>query len=200
VHDALKAGRANDTLQAYEDGWRASAIGRDLYPVRNVKPLWSRFGTRLGVMLGGVDMWMTSKLGWSFFGSLDHGKPDHLATVPAASARPIRYPRPDGRLTFDRSSSVFLSNTNHEENQPIHLQVADPGLQRASELAIYGGPSARYCPAGVYEWLDDGAGGKRFQINAQNCVHCKTCDIKDPNQNINWSVPEGSGGPNYPKM
>lgn len=201
---ALNAGRSGDTLDAYEAGWRSSAIGKDLNPVRNVKPLWSRYGTRIGVMLGGLDMWMASKLSLSLFGTLGHGKADHETTVQDFAAKPIEYPKPDGKLTFDRLSSVFLSNTNHEEDQPIHLKVIDDRLQRTSELGQYGGPSARYCPAGVYEWVDDGAegqgGDKRFQINAQNCVHCKTCDIKDPNQNIVWTVPEGSGGPNYPNM
>ncbi|MEQ8656573.1 MAG: electron transfer flavoprotein-ubiquinone oxidoreductase [Hyphomicrobiales bacterium] len=200
VIDALKAGRSGDTLDAYEAGWRSSAIGRDLNPVRNVKPLWSRYGTRIGVMLGGLDMWMASKLGISFFGTLKHGKADHETTMKEDAAKPISYPKPDGKLTFDRLSSVFLSNTNHEEDQPIHLKVLDDRLQRTSELGQYGGPSAHYCPAGVYEWVDDGQSDKRFQINAQNCVHCKTCDIKDPNQNIVWTVPEGSGGPNYPNM
>ena len=200
VHAALSEGRKQDELTAYEEGWRRSTIGRDLHPVRNVKPLWSRHGTRLGVMLGGLDMWLTSKLGWSPFGTLPHGKADHETTMEEVAARPIAYPRPDGVLTFDRLSSVFLSNTNHEEDQPIHLKVQDDRLQRTSELGQYGGPSANYCPAGVYEWVDDGDGDKRFQINAQNCVHCKTCDIKDPNQNIIWTVPEGSGGPNYPNM
>ena len=200
VNAALSEGRKQDELTAYEEGWRRSAIGRDLHPVRNVKPLWSRHGTRLGVMLGGLDMWFTSKLGWSPFGTLPHGKADHETTMEEVAARPIAYPKPDGVLTFDRLSSVFLSNTNHEEDQPIHLKVQDDQLQRTSELGQYGGPSANYCPAGVYEWVDDVDGDKRFQINAQNCVHCKTCDIKDPNQNIIWTVPEGSGGPNYPNM
>lgn len=204
VIDALKAGRSGDTLDAYEAGWRSSPIGKDLRPVRNVKPLWSRYGTRIGVMLGGLDMWMASKLGISLFGTLGHDKADHQATRPERVSKPISYPKPDGKLTFDRLSSVFLSNTNHEEDQPIHLKVRDDQLQRTSELGQYGGPSTRYCPAGVYEWVDDVAAGqegdKRFQINAQNCVHCKTCDIKDPNQNITWTVPEGSGGPNYPNM
>lgn len=200
VAEALKAGRSGDTLDSYEAGWRSGAIGRDLKPVRNVKPLWSRYGTRLGVMLGGLDMWTSSKLGFSFFGTLGHGKADHEATVQEFAANPIAYPKPDGVLTFDRLSSVFLSNTNHEEDQPIHLKVADERLQRTSELGQYGGPSSNYCPAGVYEWVEDGDGDQKFQINAQNCVHCKTCDIKDPNQNITWTVPEGAGGPNYPNM
>jgi electron-transferring-flavoprotein dehydrogenase len=144
-------------------------------------------------------MWMTELFGWSFFGTLKHGKPDHETLLPLSQVKPIRYDRPDGVLTFDKLSSVFLSNTNHEEDQPVHLKVKDIGLQKSSEHDVFGGPSQRYCPAGVYEWVE-GEGGVRFQINAQNCVHCKTCDIKDPNQNINWTTPEGGGGPNYVNM
>jgi electron-transferring-flavoprotein dehydrogenase len=195
---ALKAGRANDELADYETAWRASAIGTDLWKVRNAKPLWSRFGTLFGIALGGLDMW-TNTAGFSLFGTLGHGKPDWATLKPAAQCAPIAYPRPDGKLTFDRLSSVFLSNTNHEEDQPGHLKVTDLALQKASEHDDYGGPSARYCPAGVYEWVEEG-GSPRFVINAQNCVHCKTCDIKDPNQNITWVPPEGGGGPNYPNM
>jgi electron-transferring-flavoprotein dehydrogenase len=198
VAAALAAGRANDELEGYEAAWRSSSIGPDLWKVRNAKPLWSRFGTLLGIGLGGLDMW-TNTLGFSLFGTLGHGKPDWATLEPAARCAPIAYPKPDGKLTFDRLSSVFLSNTNHEEDQPVHLKVADPGLQKASEHDRYGGPSARYCPAGVYEWVEN-AGTPRFVINAQNCVHCKTCDIKDPNQNITWVPPEGGGGPNYPNM
>ncbi|MEA2950171.1 MAG: electron-transferring-flavoprotein dehydrogenase, partial [Alphaproteobacteria bacterium] len=198
VATALGAGRANDELAAYEAAWRSSEIGSDLWRVRNAKPLWSRFGTLVGIGLGGFDMW-SNTLGFSLFGTLGHGKPDFATLKPAADCAPIAYPRPDGKLTFDRLSSVFLSNTNHEEDQPVHLKVADPGLQKASEHDRYGGPSARYCPAGVYEWVEEG-GSPRFVINAQNCVHCKTCDIKDPNQNITWVPPEGGGGPNYPNM
>ena len=198
VAAALKAGRANDELADYEAVWRSSAIGPDLWKVRNAKPLWSRFGTLLGIALGGFDMW-TNTLGFSLFGTLGHGKPDSATLKPAAQCEPIAYPKPDGKLTFDRLSSVFLSNTNHEEDQPVHLKVADLTLQKASEHDRYGGPSARYCPAGVYEWVEEG-GSPRFVINAQNCVHCKTCDIKDPNQNITWVPPEGGGGPNYPNM
>jgi electron-transferring-flavoprotein dehydrogenase len=198
VAAALAAGRANDELAAYEAAWRSSEIGPDLWKVRNAKPLWSRFGTLLGIGLGGFDMW-TNTLGVSIFGTLGHGKPDFATLKPAQDCAPIAYPRPDGKLTFDRLSSVFLSNTNHEEDQPVHLRVTDPGLQKASEHDRYGGPSARYCPAGVYEWVEEG-GSPRFVINAQNCVHCKTCDIKDPNQNITWVPPEGGGGPNYPNM
>ncbi len=196
---ALQAGRSHDEVAAYEEAWRASPIGYDLKRVRNVKPLWSRFGTAAGVALGGLDMWMTELLGWSFLGTMKHGKPDHECLLPLSAVTPIKYAKPDGVLTFDRLSSVFLSNTNHEEDQPPHLQVKDMGLQKASEHDVFGGPSQLYCPAGVYEWVE-GEGGLRYQINAQNCVHCKTCDIKDPNQNINWVTPEGAGGPNYVNM
>jgi electron-transferring-flavoprotein dehydrogenase len=198
VAAALAAGRANDELADYEAGWRASDIGRDLWRVRNAKPLWSKFGTLIGIVLGGLDMW-TNTFGFSLFGTLRHGKRDSETLKPAAECTPIAYPRPDGKLTFDRLSSVFLSNTNHEEDQPVHLKVADPALQLRSEHDVYGGPSARYCPAGVYEWVEEG-GQPKFVINAQNCVHCKTCDIKDPNANITWVAPEGGGGPSYSTM
>ncbi len=195
---ALGAGRANDELHGYEDAWRGSEIGKDLYRVRNAKPLWSRFGTALGVALGGLDMW-TNTFGFSLFGTRKHGKPDSETLRPAAECQRIAYPKPDGKLTFDRLSSVFLSNTNHEEDQPSHLVLKDALLQKRSEHDVFAGPSTRYCPAGVYEWVEEG-GDARFVINAQNCVHCKTCDIKDPNQNIVWVTPEGGGGPNYPNM
>jgi electron-transferring-flavoprotein dehydrogenase len=197
--EALKAGRAHDELSRYEAAWRASPIGKDLWKVRNVKPLLTRFGTVVGVGLGGLDMWTNTLFGFSLFGTLRHGKPDYASLKPASECSPIAYPRPDGRLTFDRLSSVFLSNTNHEEDQPVHLHVTDAALQKSSEHDVYAGPSARYCPAGVYEWVEE-AGTPKFVINAQNCVHCKTCDIKDPNQNITWVPPEGGGGPNYPNM
>jgi electron-transferring-flavoprotein dehydrogenase len=198
VATALAAGRANDELATYEAAWRESDIGRDLWKVRNAKPLWSRFGTLAGIGLGGMDMW-TNTWGFSLFGTLGHGKPDSATLKPAAECSPITYPKPDGKLTFDRLSSVFLSNTNHEEDQPVHLRVADLDLEKRSEHDVYAGPSTRYCPAGVYEWVEEGS-GPRFVINAQNCVHCKTCDIKDPNRNITWVAPEGGGGPNYPNM
>jgi electron-transferring-flavoprotein dehydrogenase len=198
VADALTEGRSNDEISAYDAAWPDTDIGADLWKVRNVKPLWSRFGTLIGAGLSGFDMWCNT-FGFSLFGTLRHGKPDAQTLRPASEFAPIAYPKPDGKLTFDRLSSVFLSNTNHEENQPPHLKVADPALQTSSEHDIYGGPSARYCPAAVYEWVEEG-GEPRFVINAQNCVHCKTCDIKDPNQNITWVPPEGGGGPNYPNM
>jgi electron-transferring-flavoprotein dehydrogenase len=198
VAAALAQGRANDELADYEAAWRSSAIGHDLWRVRNAKPLWSKLGTLAGIALGGLDMW-TNTFGFSLFGTLKHGKADFATLKPAAQCRPIAYQKPDGKLTFDRLSSVYLSNTNHEEDQPVHLLVRDGNLQQTSEHDVYAGPSARYCPAGVYEWVEEG-GQPRFVINAQNCVHCKTCDIKDPNQNITWVPPEGGGGPNYPNM
>jgi electron-transferring-flavoprotein dehydrogenase len=196
---ALAAGRANDTLLDYDRAWRDSTIGHDLKRVRNVKPLWSRFGTLVGIALGGFDMWCHQLFGTSLLGTLRHGKPDHQALEPASGHAPIAYPKPDGVLTFDRLSSVFLSGANHAD-QPSHLKLLDPGLQKSSELDVFGGPSTRYCPAGVYEWVTEGQAEPRFVINAQNCVHCKTCDIKDPNQNIRWQVPQGGDGPNYPAM
>jgi electron-transferring-flavoprotein dehydrogenase len=198
VAAALAAGREHDELTPYEQSWRSSPIGKDLWRVRNVKPLWSRLGTLFGPAVGGLDMW-TNTLGFSLFGTLRHGRPDNLTLEPAAQFKPIVYPKPDGRLTFDRLSSVFLSNTNHEGDQPVHLHVANAALQKSSEHDVFAGPSSRYCPAGVYEWVTEG-NDVRFVINAQNCVHCKTCDIKDPNGNINWTTPEGGGGPNYPNM
>jgi electron-transferring-flavoprotein dehydrogenase len=198
VAAALAAGRIGDELVGYEDEWRASEIGADLKKVRNVKPLWSKLGTTVGFALAGLDMW-TNTFGFSLFGTMKHGKPDSATLEPASKFKPITYPKPDGVVSFDKLSSVFLSNTNHEEDQPVHLIVKDMALQKSSEHDVYAGPSNRYCPAGVYEWVEE-ASGPRFQINAQNCVHCKTCDIKDPNQNITWVPPEGGGGPNYPNM
>jgi len=198
--EALRAGRAHDRLAAYAEAYKSSPTYRELRKVRNVKPLWSRWGTRVGVGLGGADMWLNSIVPGGLGFTLGHGKPDCDTLKPASWFKPIAYPKADGRLTFDRLTNVAFSGTNHEEDQPVHLRVADQALQASSELHTYAGPSNRYCPAGVYEWVDDGNGGKRFQINAQNCVHCKTCDIKDPNQNITWTVPEGGGGPVYPGM
>ncbi|MBV9568856.1 MAG: electron transfer flavoprotein-ubiquinone oxidoreductase, partial [Hyphomicrobiales bacterium] len=198
VFAALGEGRAHDELTSYEEAWRASDIGRDLKKVRNVKPLWSRYGTMLGNALGGVDMWLNDLAGFSLFGTLRHGKPDHATLLPLSEAAPLAYPRPDGRITFDKLSSVFLSGTNHEEDQPPHLILADPAIPIRDNLPRYGEPARLYCPAAVYEVVyEDEASkkGPRFVINAQNCVHCKTCDIKDPAQNITWVPPEGAGGP-----
>ena len=200
---ALSAGRTHDELADYEAGWRAGPIGADLKKVRNVKPLWSKLGTFIGVPLGGVDMWLNTAFGLTLFGTLKHGKPDYATLKPLSAVKPIAYPKPDGVLSFDKLSSVFLSNTNHEEDQPIHLRLADPSVPVAKNLPLYGEPARLYCPAGVYEVVygDEAARtDPRFVINAQNCVHCKTCDIKDPAQNITWTCPEGGGGPNYPNM
>ncbi len=199
--DAIAAGRQGDRLDGYSEAWEQSWARKELRLVRNAKPLWTRFGTNFGIMLGGFDMWTTTLLGgFSFFGTLSHKGADYEALKPASNFTPIDYPKPDGVISFDKLTNVSYSATNHEEDQPVHLKVLNDELQKASELGVFDGPSARYCPAGVYEWVDDGQGGERFQINAQNCVHCKTCDIKDPNQNINWTTPEGGGGPNYPNM
>ncbi|MFZ5735076.1 MAG: electron transfer flavoprotein-ubiquinone oxidoreductase [Pseudomonadota bacterium] len=199
VAAALAAGRANDELIDYENAWRGSVVGKDLHKVRNVKPLWSKFGTIIGVGLGGFDMWTNTLFGFSLFGTLGHGKRDAKTLDAAQTKSPHAYPKPDGKISFDKLSSVFLSNTNHEEDQPIHLKVADMALQKSSEHDVFAGPSNRYCPAGVYEWVEESSGPK-FVINAQNCVHCKTCDVKDPNGNITWVPPEGGGGPNYQGM
>lgn len=196
---AIAAGRAHDEVVEIENEWRQGDIGKDLRMVRNVKPLWSKFGTAVGVALGGLDMWTNQLFGFSVFGTLKHGKTDAESLEPASKHKPIAYPKPDGVLTFDRLSSVFLSSTNHEEDQPVHLQVKDLGLQKSSEHDVYAGPSTRYCPAGVYEWVEKD-GQDTYVINAQNCVHCKTCDIKDPNQNINWVPPQGGEGPVYANM
>jgi electron-transferring-flavoprotein dehydrogenase len=200
VAAALAAGRSGDTLDDLEQRYRESHVYKDLKRVRNVKPLWSRFGTIIGLMpLGGIDMWFNQLFGFSPFGTLKHGKPDFATLKPAAQSKKIAYPKPDGVLSFDKLSSVFLSNTNHEEDQPVHLKLTDASIPIRVNLPEYDEPAQRYCPAGVYEVVQE-ASGPRFQINAQNCVHCKTCDIKDPAQNITWVTPEGGGGPNYPNM
>jgi electron-transferring-flavoprotein dehydrogenase len=202
--EALQHGAPSNGLDAYENGWRKSWVGKDLKLVRNVKPLWSKLGTFIGIPLGALDMWMNSLFGISPFsglGSLKHGKTDAEATEPAAKHKEILYPKPDGVLTFDKLSSVFLSNTNHEEDEPCHLQLRDPEVPIRVNLPEYGEPARLYCPAGVYEVLvDEVTKQPRFQINAQNCVHCKTCDIKDPSQNINWVPPQGGEGPIYANM
>ena len=200
--DAIGAGREGDVLEAYEEAYQGSPVRRELYKARNAKPLWSKFGTRLGaIAFAGVDLWTNTIIpGFSFFGTLKHGKTDAAATEPAAKHKKIDYPRPDGILTFDRLTNVSFSATNHEEDQPSHLKLKDPSIPIGVNLPKYDEPAQRYCPAGVYEVLTDDNGDPRFQINAQNCVHCKTCDIKDPSQNIVWTTPEGGGGPNYPNM
>ncbi|WP_085306817.1 electron transfer flavoprotein-ubiquinone oxidoreductase [Planktotalea arctica] len=194
AHDAIKVDRSGDELSAYEADVREGAIGKDLKKVRNVKPLWSKYGLVASLAVGGFDMW-TNTLGFSLFGTLKHGKNDADATEEASKHEPIEYPKPDGTLSFDRLTNVAFSFTNHEESQPAHLHLKDPSVPISVNLPKYAEPAQRYCPAGVYEVVDD-----KFVINFQNCVHCKTCDIKDPSQNINWVTPQGGDGPNYPNM
>jgi electron-transferring-flavoprotein dehydrogenase len=199
---AIQAGRGGDELVEYETAYKTSSIAKELHAVRNFKPLWSRFGTLPGLLLGGADATLAHMLGgFSFFGTLKHGKSDAESTGLAKDYQPIVYPKPDGVVSFDKLSSVFLSSTNHDENQPAHLKLMDPSTPISVNLPKYAEPAQRYCPAGVYEVLtDEGGSNPRFQINFQNCVHCKTCDIKDPSQNINWTTPQGGDGPNYPNM
>ena len=195
---AIKSDRTSDELSDYQATLNESWIADELRKVKNAGPAVSRFGGTLGTLISGIDMWMRQlKIGLPF--TLSH-KPDNEHMNRADLYKPIDYPKPDNVITFDRLSSVFLSNTNHEEDQPVHLQLKDPSIPISYNLPMYDEPAQRYCPAGVYEIVEDGAGQPQFQINAQNCVHCKTCDIKDPTQNINWVVPEGGGGPNYPNM
>lgn len=196
---AIAAGREGDELVEYEADLRSGPIAKDLKRVRNVKPMWSKWGMFPSLALGGLDMWTNQLFGFSLFGTLKHGKTDAAATGKAAKFRPIDYPRPDGKLSFDRLTNVSFAFTNHEESQPCHLRLKDPSLPIAVNLPEYAEPAQRYCPAGVYEVLGEGDQA-RFQINFQNCVHCKTCDIKDPSQNITWTTPQGGDGPNYPNM
>ncbi len=195
---ALRDGRSRDVLDAYEQSLKQSSMADELKRVRNVKPLWSRLGTRLGVMLGGIDMWLNTIFPFLSH-TLKHSKPDYASLEKAAKAEQIDYPKPDGLLSFDILSSVFLSGTNHAEDQPVHLRLTDPSIPIAETLPEYAEPAQRYCPAQVYEVVAEGD-RLRFQINAQNCVHCKTCDVKDPAQNITWVPPEGGDGPNYVNM
>ena len=196
---AIKADRSGDELTAYEAEVRDGAIGKDLKKVRNVKPLWSKFGLITSLVVGGFDMWCNT-LGFSLLGTLKHGKNDADSTEEASKHKPINYPKPDGKLSFDRLTNVAYSFTNHEESQPAHLHLMDPSVPVGVNLEKYAGPSARYCPAGVYEFVEEADKDTKFVINFQNCVHCKTCDIKDPSQNINWTTPQGGDGPNYPNM
>ena len=200
AYAAIKDGRSGDELTAYDDEIRNGAIARDLKPVRNVKPMWSKLGMLASLMLGGFDMWVANLTGWNPLGTWKHGKSDAQATQPAAKFKPIEYPKPDGKLSFDRLTSVSFSATNHEESQPCHLHLTDLDIPLSVNLPIYAEPAQRYCPAGVYEVIEEEGKEPRFQINFQNCVHCKTCDIKDPSQNITWVTPQGGDGPNYPNM
>jgi electron-transferring-flavoprotein dehydrogenase len=198
--EAVAAGRSSDELSAYPQAFEASWLARELDKYRNFK-LWFKKGMAVGTLMTGIEQWLLPKIGidtppWTLHGH----KPDHLSLKPAAECAKIDYPKPDGQLTFDRLSSVFISNTNHEENQPAHLTLRDATVPVHINLAQYAGPESRYCPAGVYEFVKNDDNSDRLQINAQNCVHCKTCDIKDPTQNIVWVTPEGGGGPNYSGM
>ena len=200
VADALAAGRSADELSAYPVAFEASWLHAELMRTRNFKP-WFKKGKLVGTLMTGIEQWLMPKLGiksppWTIHGDT----PDHARLLPASQCPPINYPKPDGKITFDRLSSVFISSTNHEENQPAHLTLKDAGVPVAINLAEYAGPEGRYCPAGVYEFVKDADGSDKLQISAQNCVHCKTCDIKDPTQNIVWVTPEGGGGPNYAGM
>ena len=196
--EALQAGRAGDELSSYEDAYRKSWVFADLKRVRNVKPMWSKLGLIGGLALGGLDMWLNHLFGFGF-GTWKHGKPDYAALKPASESKPIDYPKPDGVLSFDRLTNLAFSGTNHEEDEPQHLKLKNPDIPVAVNLPMWAEPAQRYCPAGVYEIIEE-ATGPRFQINHQNCVHCKTCDIKDPSQNIVWTVPQGGEGPNYPNL
>ncbi|WP_269716422.1 electron transfer flavoprotein-ubiquinone oxidoreductase [Caulobacter sp. NIBR2454] len=198
---ALQAGRAGDELTSYQTAYEKSWVAKELKIVRNAKPLLSKYGTAIGGALGMFDMWTNHLFGFSVFGTMKHDKTDAASTGLAKDYKPLVYPKPDGVISFDKLSSVFLSATNHEEDQPAHLKLKDPTVPIQVNLPKYGEPARLYCPAGVYEVLYNEQGtDPRFQINAQNCVHCKTCDIKDPSQNIVWTTPEGGGGPNYPNM
>ena len=196
--EAISKGRSSDVLEAYPASVRASRIERDLKMVRNAQPAVAHWGGFVGTLYAGLDMWLNYlRIGVPW--TLRH-QADHKRLRRKEAATKIDYPKPDGQLTFDRLSSVFISNTNHEEDQPVHLTLKDADIPTAINLPVYAGPEQRYCPAGVYEFVQSESGEPRLQINAQNCVHCKTCDIKDPTQNINWVTPEGGGGPNYPNM
>ena len=192
--EAIKADRAGDVLAGYAERVHSGPIAKDLKKVRNVKPLWSKYGLTASLTLGGFDMWTNNLFGISFLGTMKHGKSDAAATGEAKDHKP------DGVLSFDRLTNVSFAMTNHEESQPAHLKLKDPSIPVAVNLPKYAGPSARYCPAGVYEFVEEAGADTRFVINFQNCVHCKTCDIKDPSQNINWTTPQGGDGPNYPNM
>ncbi|HKX94651.1 MAG TPA: 4Fe-4S dicluster domain-containing protein, partial [Methylibium sp.] len=198
--EALAAGRQRDELAAYPVAFEASWLYAELRQAKNFKQ-WFKKGRTTATLMTGIEQWLLPKLGFKEAPwTIHRAKADHLYLKSASQCPKIDYPKPDGKLTFDRLSSVFVSNTNHEENQPAHLTLRDASVPVATNLAMYAGPESRYCPAGVYEFVKDDDGSDRLQINAQNCVHCKTCDIKDPTQNIVWVTPEGGGGPNYAGM
>jgi electron-transferring-flavoprotein dehydrogenase len=195
---AIAAGNEHTELMDYDAAVRDSWIADELKKVKNAQPAVAKWGEDLGTVVAGIDMWMrTLKIGLPI--TMKHHR-DHEMLQRADGYKPVAYPKPDGVLSFDRLTNVSFSYTNHAEDQPCHLKVRDMELQRESELEVFAGPSTRYCPAGVYEWIEEDGAEPKFQINSQNCIHCKTCDIKDPNQNITWVTPEGGGGPNYPNM
>ena len=200
VYNAIKDDRFGDLLLDYDSKLKTEAVGKDLKKVRNVAPLNARIGPLGGLILGGFDMWFQTLFKFSLFGSLKHGKSDAESTESAAKHKEIKYPKPDGSISFDRLTNVSFSMTNHEENQPCHLQLKNPEIPISVNLPQFSEPAQRYCPAGVYEVVKTEEEKPRFVINFQNCVHCKTCDIKDPSQNINWMTPQGGDGPNYPNM
>ena len=200
AYKAIKDGRSSDVLHEYDAALRIGPVGKDLKKVRNVAPLAGRYGPLGGLALGGFDMWFQTIFGFSLFGTLKHGKTDAQSTEEASKHDPIIYPKPDGTLSFDRLTNVSFSMTNHEEAQPAHLQLSDANIPISVNLPKYAEPAQRYCPAGVYEVVEEDGKDARFVINFQNCVHCKTCDIKDPSQNITWVTPQGGDGPNYPNM
>ena len=197
---AIKEGFQNTDLKEYDSEIKDGKVGSDLKPVKNVKPIWSRFGLLASLVIGVIDMLVANIAGINLFGTLKHGKSDAKSTRPTNKFKEIVYPKPDGKISFDRLTSVSFSGTNHEENQPCHLFLKNKSIPIKKNLPLYAEPAQRYCPAGVYEVLEKRKNSFTFQINPQNCVHCKTCDIKDPSQNINWVTPEGPGGPNYPNM
>ena len=200
AYRALQNGQSHDVLVAYDTTLRQGPVGKDLEKVRNVAPLNAKFGPLGGLVFGGFDMWFQTLFGISLFGTLKHGKTDAQSTQEASKHTPIDYPKPDGKLSFDRLTNVSFAMTNHEESQPVHLQLADPSIPISVNWEKYAEPAQRYCPAGVYEVVEEAGKDPRFVINFQNCVHCKTCDIKDPSENITWVTPQGGDGPNYPNM
>ena len=200
AYAALQNGQSQDVLVAYDTALRQGPVGKDLEKVRNVAPLNAKFGPLGGLVFGGFDMWFQTLFGISLFGTLKHGKTDAQSTQEASKHTPIDYPKPDGKLSFDRLTNVSFAMTNHEESQPVHLQLADRSIPISVNWEKYAEPAQRYCPAGVYEVVEEPGKDTRFVINFQNCVHCKTCDIKDPSENITWVTPQGGDGPNYPNM
>ncbi len=197
---AIKTGSNNAELSDYDSAIKNGIVGADLKPVKNVKPIWSRFGLLASLIIGGIDMWIANIIGINIMGTMKHCKSDANSTKPAKKFNEIQYPKPDGKISFDRLTNVSFSGTNHEENQPCHLFLKDKNVPIKKNLPIYAEPAQRYCPAGVYEVLEKRKNSFTFQINSQNCVHCKTCDIKDPSENITWKTPQGGDGPNYPNM